>query len=130
MAMTLYCFKEAKRSGGFPNALGCRPFFTEKEPLALFPGVQNPPETPSAIPWKMTALRLRRKESRSSMTMRAHLLHFILISAPVRMTVHSSEPHGWGLRVLIISPIKIISLSIIYYSRGLSEYPGLPPVLH
>ena len=49
LGVTLCCFKGIKQSGGFPNALGCRPFFTEKEPLALFPGVQNPPETPSAI---------------------------------------------------------------------------------
>ena len=31
------------RNGGDPStlALGCRPFFTEKEPLALSPGVSN-----------------------------------------------------------------------------------------
>ena len=41
-----------------------------------------------------TALRRRRKESRSSMTMRPQPEHFILISAPVRMTVQVSLPQG------------------------------------
>ena len=62
----------------------------------------------------MTALRLLRKESLSSMTIRAHLLHFIFISAPVRITVHSSLPQGWGLRDLITSPTRICSFIVVY----------------
>ena len=78
-------------------------------------------------PWEITVLRLRRKESRSSITMRLQPLHFILISAPVRITVHSSEPQGWGLRVFITSPIKIISLSIVHFSRGFPNTLGCRP---
>ena len=35
-------FRVCGRDQGFPSALGYRPFFTEKEPLALSPGAQNP----------------------------------------------------------------------------------------
>ena len=55
------------------------------------------------------ALRRLRKDSRSSRISRPHVLQRIRISAPIRRTVHRLDPHGWGFRVSMISPICISS---------------------
>ena len=67
----------------------------------------GPAHACTAGPWVMTFLRRLRKVSRSSMTIRPQPEHLILISAPVRVTVHSLAPQGWGLRVWITSPMRI-----------------------
>ena len=69
------------------------------------------------IPQRMILLRrrirdfrLRRKVSRSIMTMRPHPQQRILMSAPVRVTVHLFSPHGCGFLVVTISPTRISSV--------------------